>query len=109
MRRGLGTARAEGSLRANVAFADGTRGHLWWRNGEVVADCDTPAVMAALEYLNGEPTLQIGEAPRENATCGYYEEKRKLLSEDEFLLVVGSLADVLGASVKLVDDRSDDQ
>lgn len=88
---------------AVVTPAEGQVFHLVWANGRVVADSDTPMAKRCAAYLNGTPTLYLGE-PNEKGTDGHYSEQRALRSETEFLLTVGSLFDRFGVCVDLAGE-----
>ena len=80
--------------------------HLRWRDGKVVADSGASIAAQCTDYLNGTPTLYLGE-PNEGGTDGHYTEQRPLRTEDEFMLTVGSLTDRFNVRVNLVGELSD--
>lgn len=79
---------------------------LFWRDGQVASDSDCETAKRCADYLNGTPTLFLGE-PHEGSTDGHYSIDRALRSEEEFLLIAGSLADRFEVRVDLLGELSD--
>lgn len=92
-------------MKARITASDGEVFHLAWTGGRVVADSDVPIAARCAAYLNGTPTLYLGE-PNDGGTDGHYTEMRRLASEEEFLLTVGSLFDRFHVRVDLVGELS---
>lgn len=91
---------------ARVTPDEGHAFELHWDGEKVVADSTSPIAALCVGYLNGTPTLYLGER-NEGGTDGHYIEERALRSKAEFLLAVGSLADRFSVGVELLGELSD--
>lgn len=91
---------------AEIIADDGEVFRMWWQSGSVASDSESAVASACAAYLNGTPTLFLGE-PNSCGTDGHYTEERQLRSPDEFLLIVGSLVDLFPVRVQLMGELSD--
>jgi len=80
-------------MRALVTPAQGKPFYLWWE-GKVATDADTRLARRAVALLNGELDLPTSRA-NAGGTDSHGVQRGRLLTEDEFLLTVGSLVDRL--------------
>jgi hypothetical protein len=93
-------------MKARINPAQGRPFHLWWKD-RVVTDDASELAGRTVAYLNGEIDLPTSRA-NPNGTDSHWLERGRLLTEDDFLLTVGSLVDRLDGvlAVELVEIKT---
>ena len=86
-------------MKALITPQHGATFHLWWE-GRVVADADSDLARRAVAYLNGEIDLPTSRA-NPGGTDSHWIERGRLQTEDDFLLMVGSLVDRLDGTLNV--------
>jgi hypothetical protein len=80
-------------MKALITPKQGAAFQLWWE-GRVVADSRSDLARRAVALLNGELDLPTSRA-NPGGTDSHWIERGRLLTRDDFLLMVGSLVDRL--------------